>query len=626
MRPPVERFQQSVDLARRQTEELTPRLAGEYAAVLRRAGRKAARRFRVAAISHSLAAAVGDQPQWTAPLVNELVDTILVEQDLLEQTAVTRLKAAEAATKPIMSAMGLSFSLESPIVRDLVARAGVRAAKISIPGLRDAVQAAITEAFADGLSVPQTAGLIESKVDGLASYQSEMLSRTDLIGTANGGSLLAAKIVYPQGDLVKRWVNATDSNTVNDGRIRPTHMEANGQAVPIDGSFVVGGAQMLYPGDPSGPDSEVINCFPGETLVIAPNTEVGFRRWYNGSLVVIETDGFHELAGTPNHPVLTIAGWKRLIDLEEGDDLVCGALREYETPVTPDVDQTPSLIKDVFCSLADARHTGWIAGSRVDFHGDGSEREVEIVASSGLLCGEVVTTIEKPTAQDEFVRTDKVSGLLSPQRLLAHGLLGSFLPTNSIMGRLAKSSALLGASLGHPGIHGRAASSRLDSHSEQPVANHSAADAIEFGERLLGSAIAVSLAQVVKIERRDFAGHVFNLQTESGAYLANGIVSHNCRCTLVYDEPLRDITATVWEESKHPRHERGRREGGRFAPAAETDEEVVEREDVEERARLAKAIRDTVEVDELNYSVVSTAWDEGTPWASAPPDSPSTLT
>lgn len=263
-------FQAATVRARKLTERHETALAEAYASTLRKAGRQASRRFRTAATIHSLAAAgsfrdedlradVGDPPSWTAPPVDELIDIVQVQYDLLTKTQGIREAAASDSVRPIMSAMGVSFSLESPLVQDLVDRAGVRAVKISIPGLRDAVIEAITQAFSDGLSVPDAAALIESKVEGLASFQSTMLARTDLIGTSNAGSLLAAKTVYPQAGLTKRWVNATDS-ALGDGRVRPTHLVANGQVQPIDGYFIVGGSLMLYPGDPSGDDDEVINC------------------------------------------------------------------------------------------------------------------------------------------------------------------------------------------------------------------------------------------------------------------------------------------------------------------------------------------------------------------------------
>jgi hypothetical protein len=35
---------------------------------------------------------------------------------------------------------------------------------------------------------------------------------------------------------------------------------------------------------------------------------------------------------------------------------------------------------------------------------------------------------------------------------------------------------------------------------------------------------------VIDVSLRRFSGHVFNLETETGVFVAQGIVTHNCRC------------------------------------------------------------------------------------------------
>jgi uncharacterized protein with gpF-like domain len=52
----------------------------------------------------------------------------------------------------------------------------------------------------------------------------------------------------------KEWV------AVNDARTRDDHSAANGQVVDQDADFIVGGAPLKYPGDPSGPAQQVVNC------------------------------------------------------------------------------------------------------------------------------------------------------------------------------------------------------------------------------------------------------------------------------------------------------------------------------------------------------------------------------
>ena len=52
----------------------------------------------------------------------------------------------------------------------------------------------------------------------------------------------------------KRWV------AVGDERTRDSHMFVDGQTVPVDAAFQVGETPMQYPGDPTAPASETINC------------------------------------------------------------------------------------------------------------------------------------------------------------------------------------------------------------------------------------------------------------------------------------------------------------------------------------------------------------------------------
>jgi SPP1 gp7 family putative phage head morphogenesis protein len=52
----------------------------------------------------------------------------------------------------------------------------------------------------------------------------------------------------------KRWLATLDERT------RPAHQAADGQEVPSDGKFTVGGVKMEYPGDPAGGAENTIRC------------------------------------------------------------------------------------------------------------------------------------------------------------------------------------------------------------------------------------------------------------------------------------------------------------------------------------------------------------------------------
>lgn len=56
------------------------------------------------------------------------------------------------------------------------------------------------------------------------------------------------------GHTHKRWVSYKDTRT------RPTHKRADGQVVPIDATFRVGGFSLAVPGDPTAPAIERAGC------------------------------------------------------------------------------------------------------------------------------------------------------------------------------------------------------------------------------------------------------------------------------------------------------------------------------------------------------------------------------
>ncbi|QGJ88877.1 MuF-like minor capsid protein [Microbacterium phage Teamocil] len=66
--------------------------------------------------------------------------------------------------------------------------------------------------------------------------------------------MLSTQAMRRQGFGYKQWVARHDERT------RHTHAAADGQRVPIDQTFTVGGASLDHPGDRRGPIGEVINC------------------------------------------------------------------------------------------------------------------------------------------------------------------------------------------------------------------------------------------------------------------------------------------------------------------------------------------------------------------------------
>ena len=81
------------------------------------------------------------------------------------------------------------------------------------------------------------------------------------------------------------------------------------------------------------------------------------------------------------------------------------------------------------------------------------------------------------------------------------------------------------------GINGADVPSNRDVSFFEPRSDGGDADAKIASDILSGATGPVFIDNVVGVSRRYFSGHVYNLETEKGFYIAGGIVTHNCRST-----------------------------------------------------------------------------------------------
>lgn len=114
----------------------------------------------------------------------------------------------------------------------------------------------------EGLSIPEIADDVDTVLNANRSEQwrnrAVTVARTETIGATNAGAFYgAADLARERQDPnpEKIWIS-----TVGDGRTRETHRVADKQRVPLFQPFIVGGFPLMFPGDPSGPAHEVINC------------------------------------------------------------------------------------------------------------------------------------------------------------------------------------------------------------------------------------------------------------------------------------------------------------------------------------------------------------------------------
>jgi hypothetical protein len=398
--------------------------------------------------------------------------------------------------------------------------------------------------------------------------------------------------------LYKRWVTKADE------KVRASHVAMHGMMERVGTPFIVGGYQMMQPGDTTydPPLSEIINCFPAGTKVSAMPLGAT-RHWYEGPLVVIKTASGQELAGTPNHPVLTSKGWVGLSSLQEGCDVVCCAGIDVTSAPDPDVDHVEAAIDQVFDALAAAGNLQRIGRSDVNFHGDRPAQDVDIVATKGELRKAGNAALDQHVDQFIFSCANFRKATLFGNRLARHLYVGCARIAASFVGAFSQHLAFFVANIRHALNHGLAAGSTvqtcirqrsIDEHSipaygacnsldriaifkkandlrkcvrpDFSFTDHSAlafgssnasdlhlaTDRSSAGARLASDLVgrssgAVKFDPIVDIRSSVwFSGHVYNLETSQGYYIANGVVVHNCRCWLEYYQ--RSDDGTVPEE------------------------------------------------------------------------------
>jgi len=287
----------------------------------------------------------------------------------------------------------------------------------------------------------------------------------------------------------------------------------------------------------------VVNCFPGDTMI----TPVGgvtkiFKRWYAGPLIVIKTVGGNTLSGTPNHPALTPSGKTPFKSLKEGSKIFRRSQSNGVTLGDPNVEDVPITFEQAFNSLSETSISQRVIGSSMDFHGDGSSNKINILVPPSKLRNQVQPNTFCNLGKNPFIRTDKVGNLFkinSPATTHAVNVCNSGLPS-TLFTNVEACPELFLTGLTDPGEAGFGSSSDTNTLLSKIPSDSVGANAISGSKAFSTFPFKVQIDHVSSVEQVAFAGHVYNLETEDGWYIANGMCVGNCR-------PPQNRTP-VWQE------------------------------------------------------------------------------
>jgi hypothetical protein len=424
---------------------------------------------------------------------------------------------------------------------------------------RDMIRSTVNEALSEGWSAQETARAIREN-EGFSAARANTIARTEIAIADVKGTLEGWKA----SGLVagKQWLTAPDCCD--------ECQDLDGQVVALDEEFPEGDPP-LHP-----------NCVPGDSLVTPGGRISGVsQRWYDGNLVVILTASGKRLSCTPNHPILTPSGWVAAGALNVGGHVISSRVGDRIAGQGSDDENVPTRIEDIAKAFRSSEQVTAVPVpvSAEHFHGDGEGSEVAIIWADRLLLNGPNASNCKKCGKQLFVIGD-----VQP---LEHDGIGAL---NLLVDRVeAPASRIIGgASVGLPfdrsergrfqevGLRHR---SSTDAVAPQDAGDSAAIDIELLGDDILGGAghiggadcalingearpdwyvallksaadssggqpslvtdlsriqpAQIELDAIVDVTCKRFSGHVYNLHTEHGFYVADGVVTHNCRCDVL---------------------------------------------------------------------------------------------
>lgn len=114
------------------------------------------------------------------------------------------------------------------------------------------IQTLIAAGEVAGFSVRSIADTFASRA--VSRSRARTIARTETHSAATWSMQAALEAEPDAAEITREWVAALDE------RVREDHADADGQTVGIDEPFIVGGVELMQPGDQTGPPEQTINC------------------------------------------------------------------------------------------------------------------------------------------------------------------------------------------------------------------------------------------------------------------------------------------------------------------------------------------------------------------------------
>lgn len=326
--------------------------------------------------------------------------------------------------------------------------------------------------------------------------------------------------------------------TQKDKRVRNTHTQLEDKCFLFtDPPTTIDKYGNRHTGNP-GTD---YGCVPSGTLVRLDSDVIRcFRRKFTGELSVITTETGITLRATGNHPILTHAGWKAAHLVDVGDYVVKVPDKSIKFDES-DKYNTGIPIEQIFDFFSLCGDKESISGAASQFHGDGiPEEKIDVVTLNWKLTdernaftGEKVRKLvfaDSDVMASELIRSSKseLDSLFYRLGLSFLGDISSVCDCFSLFGSGILKSDDVGLTTvsRHDPSFGDEAFDKIPGRRLSKKFSGTRYGAHSFGITFDD----LIFEKVVAVDRIVSDTHVYNLQTATSWYIANGLSIHNCRC------------------------------------------------------------------------------------------------
>lgn len=270
-------------------------------------------------------------------------------------------------------------------------------------------------------------------------------------------------------------------------------------------------------------------CLVPDQRVTARAPTAGSMRHYEGEVVTIQTAEGDQLTVTPNHPILTRQGWLPAGEVNEGTEVVKYTGGDGVLGCTsPDDVDVPTPISEVFRALNQVLPHRSRRGLREDFHGDGFDSNINVVGADCQLWRPLSQHGQRFVLPSALVADTSRSRLSDAATFFGRSTAGATaIDLNGRFGNRHDSSSLFGPLLSPERLRLAGGSQRPSSPPKERL-DTGGIPVETFGDLHRRFPGQVATVGVIHVNRRSYAGHVYNLTTADHLILADRIITHNC--------------------------------------------------------------------------------------------------